>query len=101
LPLIYALDRKVAGISNAKIDQWISILSKLVYSLTILTCIPKPTCSNLGEDVGCFYQGFLCCLQFPTDKFWNRSADLQLGHSGFLPDPSQIIIILQKNSFSI
>jgi hypothetical protein len=25
--------------------------------------------SNLSENVGCFYRGFLCCVQFPTGKF--------------------------------
>ena len=62
MPQTYALDRKVTGISNAKIDKL--ILSKLVYSVTLLTCIPKPTRSDLGEDMGCFYRGFLCCLHF-------------------------------------
>jgi len=38
----------VVGISKAKIDKLISILSKLVYSIKLLTCIPKPTCSNFG-----------------------------------------------------
>jgi len=75
------------------------MLSKLVFSVTLLTCIPKPTRSDLGKDMGCFYRGFLGCLHFPTGKFRNRSADLQLGHSGFLADPSKIIIILQQEFF--
>jgi hypothetical protein len=66
---IYALDHMIAGISNAKIDKLITILSKLVYSVTFLICIPKPTSSNFGDDTGCCCLGFLCCLQFPTGKF--------------------------------
>jgi hypothetical protein len=51
---IYTLDRNAAGTNNVKIDKLIAILSKMVYSLTLLTCILKPTSSNLGEDTGCF-----------------------------------------------
>jgi len=69
MPQIYSLDRKVAGISIAKIDKIISISSKLDYSVRLLACIPKPNFSNLGEDMGCFYRDFLCSLHFPTGKF--------------------------------